>query len=402
MIGFVEDLDLRLHHRSQMESAGLQRIVVLCQSFGVPTIDKQLRILQSIIDEDERRLRERLDQETLKDLNNPQDVYNAIFARTHDTRARDYFLSMMQHLLLIREEGQPMVHYYQLIDSLVTDVVLDKKLAGAEQRMGSSVERIIAQLNDADRYQLVEEEAARLRSEAVRLKLEKEYLEDEIAQGGDGLVGRLKVQLAQMEGKLTVSRETTSRLQGQLETQKAGYEEQIAQLEAQILELFRMLKEAGKGTEGILDTSSMDRKTLVEALERQYQRTKTISILEGRDGQRRKKIVNGVVVEDEDEDAEATPGKSSLRRGSKAPTRKKSTKGSKPIKTVVDENGRVSQFMDADEADAHEQIQQQLANGVKIVCNVSRNRMVLISSLVPCSRWPTVECTQRQRISKTY
>lgn len=384
MIIFVEDLDLRLHHRSQMESAGLQRIIALCQNFGVSTIDKQLRILQDILDDDERKLRERLDQEILRDLNNPQDVYNAIFARTRDTRARDHFLSMMQHLLLIREEGPPMVHYYQLIDSLVTDVVLDKKLAGAEQRMGTSVERIIAQLNDADRYQLVEEEAATLKAEAVRLKLEKEYLEDEIAQGQDGLVGRLKVQLAQMEGKLNVLRETTSRLQGQLETQKAGYEEQIAQLEAQILELFRMLKEAGKGAESILDTSSMDRKTLVETLERQYQRTKTISILEGRDGRRRKRNSNGSIIDDEFEDSEATPGKSNLRRSSKASTKKKFAKGHKSQKSVLDENGRVSQFMDADDADADEQIQQQLANGVKIVRNMLRKtkwRLMFFSSI---------------------
>jgi cytokinesis protein len=34
---------------------------------------------------------------------------------------------------------------------------------------------------------------------------------------------------------------------------------------------------------------------------------------------------------------------------------------------TVDENGRVSQFMDADEDDAQEQVQQQLAAGVKLV-----------------------------------
>jgi cytokinesis protein len=93
-----------------MESAGLQRIIELCQSFGMPTIDKQLRNLQKILDEDEQRLRERLDQEILRDLKNPQDVYNAIFSRTKGTKAQDHFLSMMRHLLLIREEGQSMVH----------------------------------------------------------------------------------------------------------------------------------------------------------------------------------------------------------------------------------------------------------------------------------------------------
>lgn len=369
----MDDLDLRLHHRSQMESAGLQRIIELCQSFGMPNIDKQIRNLYRVLDDDERKLRERLDQEILQDLNNPQDVYNAIYAKTQDTKARDYFLSMMRHLLLIREEGQPMVHYYQLIDSLVTDVVMDKKLAGAEQRMGHSVERIIAQFNEADRYQAAEDEAAEARATAARLKVEKEVLEEEIAQGQDGLVGKLKAQVVHLEEKLGVSRETTSRLQGQLETQKAGYEEQIAQLEAQILELFRMLKEVGKGVDTILDGGVMDRKTLVQQLEKDFQRRKTISILEGREGHGRrlknanKDGINEPMDDGEDEDLDATPGKGSLRRSKPAGTlTKKTTKSAKGV-VVVDENGRVSQFMDADDADAHEQVQQQLAAGVNVV-----------------------------------
>lgn len=359
MLNFVEDLDLRVHHRSQMESAGLQRIMELCRNFGVPTIDKQLRILQSAIDEDEKRLREHLDQEILRDLNNPEDVYNAIRSKTEDTKARDYFLSMMQHLLLIREEGPAMVHYYQLIDSIITDVVLDKKLAGAEQRLGHSVERIIAQFNEADRYQVAEEEATEARTELMKLRIEKDALEEEISQGLDGLVGQLKTKVMQLEQKLQVSRETTGRLQGQLEAQKAGYEEQIGQLEAQIMELFRMLKEMGKGVETILDAGSMDRKTLVATLEKHFQRNKTISILEGRDKRRKKKVNRGTEDDSEqsEDDRDGTPGKSSLRRKN----------GSKLSKARNEQSGRASQFMDADEAAAEMQMQQQLAAGAKLV-----------------------------------
>jgi cytokinesis protein len=266
-----------------------------------------------------------------------------------------------------------MVHYYRLIDSLVTDVVMDKKLAGVEQRMGHSVEQIIAQFNEADRYQAAEAEAAEVRGIAARLKLEKEALEAEIAQGQDGLVGSLKSQLERMEEKLNVSRETTSRLQGQLVTQKVGYEDQITQLETQIMELFRMLREVGKGMETILDGGAMDRKTLVQQLEKDFQRRKTISILEGREGHGKKANkadAHSVTTTEEelhDDDVDVTPVKGSLRRSKPAGSLKKQklTKGGV---TIVDENGRVSQFMDADDADAQEQIQQQLAAGVNIVC----------------------------------
>src|SRR6266576_2068297 len=197
----VEDLDLRVHHRALLDAAGLERVLILCESFGVPSIDTQITYLQDALDEDERKLRERLDQEILRDLNNPQDVYNAIYAKTDGTKAKSYFLSMMQHLLLIHEDGQAMVHYFQLLNSLVTDVVLDKKLANAERRLGLTVERIIAQFNETDRMQAALESMAEARALANKLKLEKESLEGEIAQGVDGLVGRLKEQLAKVDDK---------------------------------------------------------------------------------------------------------------------------------------------------------------------------------------------------------
>lgn len=365
----VEDLDLKVHHRALLDAAGLERILNLCESFGVPSIDTQIAILQDALDEDERKLRERLDQEILKDLNNPQDVYNALCAKTDGTKAKSYFLSMMQHLLLIHEEGQPMVHYFQLLNSLVTDVVLDKKLANAEQRLGLTVERIIAQFNEADRLQAALEGVTESRSLASKLQLEKVSLEEEIAQGLDGLVGRLKEQLVKVEDKLNISRETTSRLQNQLVTQKAEYEERIAQLEAQVLELFRMVKEVGSGAVSVIDNGSIDRRALIDALEKQYQRREAINILEGKDsGMNKKRTKTGASeqgdTDEEDSDPDATPGKP--KKHANASLRQ----NNKPSGLVLDETSRVSQFMDAEETDAQEQIQQQMAAGVKIVSDL--------------------------------
>ncbi len=362
-----------------MEAAGLNQIVRICRTFGVAGIETQLNLLQQTLDDDEKKLKERMDQDILRDLANPEDVYSALQSKTQDSKARDYFLSMMQHLLLIREEGPALVHYFQLIDSMVTDLVMDKKLGGAEQRLGHSVERIIAQFNEADRYQNVEDELAKAHATSLRLRLEKEALEEEISQGGEGLVGTLKSKVGQLEGKLYVSRENTTRLQQQMAAQKAGYEEQIAQLEAQIMELFRMLKEVGKGVDRIMENSGgMDRKTLIDTLERHLQRDKTISILEGRDKRRNPKA-NGEAGEDEEgtEDEEETPTKPGVRRRGSASMRGR-TKSSKVVRASETQNGHTSQFMDADDATAHEQIQQQLAQSVSVVSCILRRSISLL------------------------
>ena len=361
------DLDLRIHHRSQMEAAGLHRILDTLRPFGHAPLDRLLTIFQQTLDEDEKKLRERLDQEFLKDLRRPEDVFNAIQAKTENLKARDYFLSTLQHLLLIREDGPALTHYYQLIDSIVADVVLDKKLAGAEHRLGQSVERIIAQFNETDRLQAVEDEAAEARAYALQLKLEKDALDAEIAQGVDGLVGRLKEEIARLEEKLEVSRANTARLQGKLETQKAGYEEQIAQLEAQIMELFRMLKEVGKGVENAFENSGgMDRKTLIDNLEKHLQRHKTISILEGRDKRRRKREGDAIGFDESDteDDSVGGPRNGSLRRRLANSSVKKRTKSTRSSEA---QNGHLSQFMDADDAEAQEQLEQQFAAGANIV-----------------------------------
>jgi cytokinesis protein len=365
----TEDLDLRIHHESQMAAAGLRGIMELCRSFNFDNLNTHLDSLQETIENDEKELRERLDQEFLRDLTDIEDVYAALKTRTLNSKAQDYLLSILQHLLLVREDGPGLVQYFQLLDSLVTDVVMDHKLSGAEQRLGKSVESIISQFNDADQFRVLEGEAAQMRADLRRLQLEKDTLEAEMLNGGDGLVGILKGKIASLEEKLQISRETTGRLQTQLETQQLSYEEQISQLEAQIMELFRMLKELGAdGVGKILDNgSAMDRKSLIATLEKHMQRTKTIDILEGRDrfSVRRKK---GEGQDDGDEgesdDPDATPGKTKLRRQPNSSRSHQTVKGTRASEVA---SGRPSQFLDADEADVKEQIQQQLAAGVMIV-----------------------------------
>jgi cytokinesis protein len=234
------------------------------------------------------------------------------------------------------------------------------------------VDRIIAQFNEADRYQAAEEEATDAKAQLLRIKLEKEVLEEEISGGHDGLVGRLKEKIAYLEQKLSVSRENTSKLQGQLEAQKAGYEEQITQLEAQIMELFQMLKQMGKGVDKIIESGSgaMDRKTLIETLDRHLQRSKTISILEGRD-KHKKRGADGGQSDGSDEEIDLTPGKSGLKRRNDSSVKKRGKSG----RMSDAQGGRASQFMDADDADAQEQIQQQLAAGVKIVRTTIRSKL---------------------------
>jgi len=78
------DLDLRVHHRSQMEAAGLHRILELLCDLGHPPLDKLLKILQQTLAKDEKKHRERLDQESLKDFRSLEEVFDAIRIKTEE------------------------------------------------------------------------------------------------------------------------------------------------------------------------------------------------------------------------------------------------------------------------------------------------------------------------------
>ncbi|CAG8768523.1 11408_t:CDS:2, partial [Gigaspora rosea] len=69
--------------------------------------------------------------------------YVCILASVQGTRAYDFFLSAMQHLLLIRDDGEARTKYFQLIDSLVTQVVLDRH--GLDQDWSQSVGLTVSQ-----------------------------------------------------------------------------------------------------------------------------------------------------------------------------------------------------------------------------------------------------------------
>lgn len=370
ILGQAEDPQLRIDLRSAMKSAGLPEILEICRGFGYGPIDKQLAILDDLAKADSDYLREKYSQERLQDYDNPEEIYGVIQRRVRDSRASRHFLSMMQHLLLIEEEGSQLDHMYELLDSAVTDIVMDNKLGRAEGRLGTSVQRLIAQLNERERLQEVEEQAAESRAQLVQLRLANEALQEEVAQGAGGLVGQLKQQVASLEEKLSGARETIQSLQAQLHEQRLEYEEQIRQLEAQIMELFRMLKELGVHSDQLGNSGNLDRRELIATLERQLQRNNAMQMLERRSTARKRRVSSGIDTSVEDS---GSVNSSKTVGASKGTAQQHRGSGSHVTPA------RDSQFLDADESVVQEHIESHLAANID---GVSTIKFCLIGSIL--------------------
>lgn len=292
-----------------MDASGLRRILKKLRSFNHPSIERTIHQYESDAEDDFEQVVENFNQDVLRDMSNPSDVYNAIMSNVEGTRAYDFFLSAMQHLLLIREEGESRIRYFQLIDRLITSIVLDRKSIDGDfsSIMGVSVNSVVAKFADQDRLQEAITETTELKVIISKLKRDKEALEEEVNQGNDGLVKNLKTRLARTEEDLKISRSASAGLQAKVQEVERSYQERLAEQELQIRELFNMLKEA-RALETVTDEAGvLNRRELMDLMEKKLQRTKAIHQLEGRHLSRKPTRKDELEVLEEDE---GRPGKS--------------------------------------------------------------------------------------------
>lgn len=216
----IDDLDVRLHHRSLMQSSGLPTIAQLARGLGIGTIVKQLDLFEQTLADDAESLDERMSQDHSCNIVDMDDIYNTLRAKVDNSKAKDHLLSIFQHLLLVPDNKSDFAHHLQLIDTVIADVVMDSKLGGAEKRLGLSVERMVSQMNQVEKTQKLEEDLVKVRSAALELKLEKEDLEDRLGRS-EQMIMSLQTVIARLDCEVHDP--------APVARSKAGSEDQLAQ-----------------------------------------------------------------------------------------------------------------------------------------------------------------------------
>ncbi|ETE60653.1 Protein diaphanous-like 3, partial [Ophiophagus hannah] len=102
-----DDLDFRLHIRNEFMRCGLKERLPLLRCIRNEALDIQLKFVLNLI----------------TDAN---DVFNLVWNTVKDTSAENYFLSILQHLLLIRNDNFIRPLYFKLIEECVSQVVLHR------------------------------------------------------------------------------------------------------------------------------------------------------------------------------------------------------------------------------------------------------------------------------------
>ncbi|XP_060247481.1 LOW QUALITY PROTEIN: protein diaphanous homolog 3 [Meriones unguiculatus] len=120
-----DDLDFRLHIRNEFMRCGLKEILPNLKCIKNDGLDIQLKVFDEHKEEDYIEFSHRL-EDIRAEFDEASDVYNMVWDTVKETRAEGYFISILQHLLLVRNDRFIRQQYFKLIDECVSQIVLHR------------------------------------------------------------------------------------------------------------------------------------------------------------------------------------------------------------------------------------------------------------------------------------
>lgn len=226
----------------------------------------------------------------VKDMSDPMQITDAILSRVQGSRSHDYFVSAMQHMLLLREnDADERLRMFQLVDSMLSYVAMDRRLPDMDlkQSLGFSVQSLMDRLHTDEEAKIAFDEATESRQIAEAAIAERDEMAAQIAMGADGLVEKLQKQIAEQAGIIEMQQRQAESLKSEVAELQRIRAQELQRNELETRELYLMLRDAQEVAasrptkEGLAvpdpaqQQGILDRQQLMERLERNLERTKT-------------------------------------------------------------------------------------------------------------------------------
>ncbi|XP_017883364.1 protein diaphanous isoform X2 [Ceratina calcarata] len=125
IISSAEELDFRLHLRNEIMRVGLSNILETLEKDDSEDLARHLKIFNEHKEEDYEEFVQRFDHVRLE-LDDVNDCFEVIKNMVMETSAEPYFLSILQHLLFVRDDALVRPAYYKLIEECVSQIVLHR------------------------------------------------------------------------------------------------------------------------------------------------------------------------------------------------------------------------------------------------------------------------------------
>lgn len=294
----MPDLPIRVNYRMEMERCGVLDLFQKMDNVDVDRLHEEISTYHERSLEDDRETRHLQDHMVLKDLRNIDDIVLKLHESLDGTIAQSFFRSILRHLVFVKDNGDERILYFDLIDRLVSGVVLDGRpgmTRDFESISNLSVQRVLGRFADINRMERDQEYIKDLKDQNMRLQADNEALREEMEASGGDMISALRKQLHQSEEGLKASRAAHRALEGDMEELREAYEAKIRNL-MDYIHLLLGLAESGLGM-----PSNPEEEPLIRAdkLKIAAERAKTKDTLEGRPRGKGK-------AQDEDDDLAST------------------------------------------------------------------------------------------------
>ncbi|KAK9518315.1 hypothetical protein VZT92_023625 [Zoarces viviparus] len=202
-----DDLDFRIHLRNELLRCGLKKI--LPELKETEELDIQLKVFNENKEEDSIELSHRLD-DIRAEMDDMNEVYHLLSNMVKDTGSEAYFLSVLQHLLLIRNDYYIRPQYYKVIEECVSQVVLHRSGMdpdfGYSKRLDVDFTHLIDQCVDKAKVEESEEKAAEYSK-----KFDEEFSARQEAQAEsqkkEERIKELEGKIQALESQLTIEKD---------------------------------------------------------------------------------------------------------------------------------------------------------------------------------------------------
>uniref|UniRef100_A0A672G3U4 Diaphanous related formin 1 n=1 Tax=Salarias fasciatus TaxID=181472 RepID=A0A672G3U4_SALFA len=242
LISRGDELDFRIHIRSELLRLGLRDQLKEVRTIENEELRVQLMVFDEQAEDDSEDLKARLDDIRIE-MEYPSkyelEIFEILVNTVKDSKGESHFLSLMQHLLLIRNDYVARPQYYKLIDECIAQIVLHKNGADPDfkcRNLSLNIEALIDNMVDQTKVET---------SEAKATELEKK-LDSELTARHE-----LQVEMKKLEGDyeqklidLNQEKEQLASSKQEREKENQGLQQQLSTLQKQIDKLSKDLEEA--------------------------------------------------------------------------------------------------------------------------------------------------------------
>ncbi|XP_058263850.1 protein diaphanous homolog 1 isoform X1 [Hemibagrus wyckioides] len=238
LISRGEELDFRIHIRSELMRLGLRELLAEVRNIENEELRVQLQVFDEQAEEDSEDLRSRLEDVRIE-MDDISEVFQVLLNTVKDSKAEGFFLSLMQHLLLVRNDYLIRPQYYKLIDECIAQIVLHRNGCDPDfkcRNLQLDIEALIDNMVDKTKVEI---------SEAKATELEKK-LDAELTARHE-----LQVEFKKMESDYEHKVQELSAEKETLGNEKVGKEKEnqelcgeIGQLKEKVEKLSKDLEEA--------------------------------------------------------------------------------------------------------------------------------------------------------------